>query len=79
MIATSNVDDVRPILDFYQDEEDPVAAFRRNQDLLRKQQEELLLQQQNQIGKSGGYFTSGLFGSFRVWVAFFSFHKNGTN
>lgn len=65
MIATSNVDDVRPILDFYQDEEDPVAAFRRNQDLLRKQQEELLLQQQNQIGKSGGYFTSGLFGSFR--------------
>ena len=57
----SNVDDVRPVLDFYRDEEDVVAAFRRNQDILRKQQEELLTQQQQQAA-SGGFFGRGLFG-----------------
>ncbi|XP_066931151.1 mitochondrial import inner membrane translocase subunit TIM50-like [Clytia hemisphaerica] len=67
MIATSNVDDVRPILDFYRNEEDPVAAWRRNQDLLRKQQEELLLQQQQQKQQpsGGGFFSRGLFGPRR--------------
>jgi len=58
-IAMSNVDDVRPVLDFYRDEEDVVAAFRRNQDLLRKQQEEMILQQQQQ--RSSGLF-GGIFG-----------------
>jgi len=60
-IAMSNVDDVRPILDFYRDEEDVVAAFRRNQDLLRQQQEELLQQQQQQKS-SGGFLSRGFFG-----------------
>ena len=50
----SNVDDVRPVLDFYRNEDDVVAAFRRNQDALRKQQEEMLLQNQHQ--RSGGLF-----------------------
>ena len=59
-IAMSNVDDVRPILDFYRNEEDVVAAFRRNQDLLRQQQEELLSQQQ-QKSSSGGGFLEGLY------------------
>jgi len=63
VIATSNVDDVRPILDFYRNEDDPVAAFRRNQDLLRQQQQELLQQQQQQQQQSGGFFTRGIFGS----------------
>ena len=62
MIATSNVDDVRPILDFYRNEEDPVAAFRRNQDLLRQRQEELQQQQQQQQ-QSSGFFNRGLFGN----------------
>ena len=57
----SNVDDVRPVLDFYRDEDDVVAAFRRNQDALRKQQEEMLTQQQQQKS-SGGFFGRGLFG-----------------
>ena len=39
----SDVDDVRPVLDFYRNEDDVVAAFRRNQDSLRKQQEEIYL------------------------------------
>lgn len=59
-IAMSNVDDVRPVLDFYRNEEDPVAAFRRNQDLLRQQQEEMMLQQQQK--RSGGSFLGGFFG-----------------
>jgi len=58
-IAMSNVDDVRPVLDFYRNEDDVVAAFRRNQDQLRKQQEEM--QQQMQQQRSGGLF-GGFFG-----------------
>jgi len=61
-IAMSNVDDVRPVLDFYRDEEDPVAAFRRNQDLLRQQQDEMLQMQQQQRGGGGGGLLSGFFG-----------------
>lgn len=57
-IAVSNVDDVRPVLDFYRNEEDPVAAFRRNQDLLRQQQEDMMKAQQS---RGSG---SGLFGGF---------------
>eukprot|EP00794_Sanderia_malayensis_P020572 gene20572-22596_t len=41
-IAISGVEDVRDVLDFYRNEEDVVAAFKRNQDALRKQQEEQL-------------------------------------
>jgi import inner membrane translocase subunit TIM50 len=44
-ILQSNVDDVREVLDYYRDEDDPVAAFRRRQDEYRKQLEEM--QQQN--------------------------------
>ncbi|XP_057314971.1 mitochondrial import inner membrane translocase subunit TIM50-like [Hydractinia symbiolongicarpus] len=60
-ISVSNVDDVRPVLDFYRGEEDVVAAFRRNQDILRQQQEEMLAQQQQQ--KTGSsFFGRGIFG-----------------
>ena len=57
----SNVDDVRPILDFYHNEENVVATFRRNQDLLRQQQEELLSQQQQKSSSGGGFFGRNLF------------------
>lgn len=60
-ISVSNVDDVRPVLDFYRGEEDVVAAFRRNQDILRQQQEEMLAQQQQQKAGSS-FFGRGIFG-----------------
>ena len=62
VIAQSNVDDVRTVLDNYRDEEDPVAAFRRRQELL---QETLLERQKNQqqMPSGGGFFSRGLFGS----------------
>lgn len=62
VIAQSNVDDVRPILDFYRSEEDVVAAFRRNQEVLLKQQEELLQAQKQQKPAGGGFFSKGFFG-----------------
>ena len=45
-IAISGVEDVRDVLDFYRNEEDVVAAFRRNQEVLRKQQEEQVISMQ---------------------------------
>ncbi|XP_047133170.1 mitochondrial import inner membrane translocase subunit TIM50 isoform X1 [Hydra vulgaris] len=59
-IAMSNVDDVRPVLDFYRNEDDVVAAFRRNQEILLKQQEEFNNAHKQQKKISG----SGLIGSF---------------
>ena len=40
-LLSSNVDDVRDVLDYYRDEDDPVAAFRRRQDEYRKQVQEM--------------------------------------
>jgi len=57
-IASSGIEDVRDVLDYYRNEEDPVATFRQRQDALRKQQEELLQQQNTQQQRSS------LFGGF---------------
>ena len=57
-----SISDVRPILDFYHNEENVVATFRRNQDLLRQQQEELLSQQQQKSSSGGGFFRRNLLG-----------------
>lgn len=70
VIAQSNVDDVRPILDFYRSEEDVVAAFRRNQELLLKQQEEILQAQKQQNQAGGGFFSKGLFGRVSAMILF---------
>lgn len=63
-ISMSNVDDVRTVMDHYRDEADPVAAFRRNQDLMRQQQmeaQEALQKQQDSALKN----KFSLFGSRR--------------
>lgn len=62
VIEQSGVDDVRTILDSYRDEEDPVATFRRRQELLR---ETILEQQQKpqQLPSGGGGLFSGFFGT----------------
>ncbi|EDO35587.1 predicted protein, partial [Nematostella vectensis] len=59
-IATSGVDDVRAVLDFYRQEDDIVAAFKRNQARLREAEQARLqkLEQQNKQGRSWG----GMFG-----------------
>ncbi|KAK2568684.1 Mitochondrial import inner membrane translocase subunit TIM50 [Acropora cervicornis] len=59
-IATSNVEDIRAVLDFYRQEDDILEAFKRNQKRLREA-EEARRNQQNQ--KHGGTSTwSGIFG-----------------
>jgi len=59
-IATSNVEDIRAVLDFYRQEDDILEAFKRNQERLREA-EEARRNQQNQ--KHGGTSTwSGIFG-----------------
>jgi len=64
-LAISGTDDVRPIMDHYADEEDPVAAFRRNQDLLRQQQEEIMKMQAEQKQKKVTSYSGGLFSRWR--------------
>ncbi|XP_068730202.1 mitochondrial import inner membrane translocase subunit TIM50-like [Montipora capricornis] len=59
-IATSNVEDIRTVLDFYRQEDDILEAFKRNQARLREAEEA----RRNQLNqKHGGTSTwSGMFG-----------------
>ncbi|XP_071962632.1 mitochondrial import inner membrane translocase subunit TIM50-like [Antedon mediterranea] len=50
-IATSGVDDVRPVLDFYNKEDDPIETFRRNQARLQEEQEQLVRYNAEKIEK----------------------------
>ena len=59
-IATSDVEDVRTVLDFYRDEEDIVEAFKRNQARLREAEESRLAQLNQRQG--GGSAWTGMFG-----------------
>ncbi len=61
-IATSNVEDVRTVLDYYRGEDDVIEAFKRNQAKLREQQEILNQRQKDQGGQWGGLFGRRLFG-----------------
>ena len=63
-IATSNVDDVRTVLDFYRKEDDIIEAFKRNQQRLREQEEQQARMQQQKGSSSqwSGIFGRGLFG-----------------
>ena len=61
-IATSKVDDVRTVLDYYRSEDDVVEAFKRNQAKLREQQVILNQKQKEQGGQWGGLFGRKLFG-----------------
>ena len=63
-IATSNVDDVRTVLDFYRKEDDIIEAFKRNQQRLREQEEQQaqIRQQQGSSSQWSGLFGRGLFG-----------------
>ena len=61
-IATSNVEDVRTVLDYYRSEDDVIEAFKRNQAKLREQQEILNQKQKEQGGQWGGLFGRKLFG-----------------
>lgn len=63
-IATSDVQDVRTVLDFYREEDDVVEAFKRNQARLRDEEAKRSeqQQQQQQQGQWSGMFGRGLFG-----------------
>lgn len=68
-IAMSGVDDVRPVVEFYQAQEDPILVFKENQARLIQQQQAEEQQQQMSEGKAspaGGsnWSASGLFGRF---------------
>ncbi len=52
----SGVEDVRDVLDFYRNEEDVVAAFKRNQEELRKQQEEQIAAMQQKASSRWSLF-----------------------
>lgn len=59
-ILSGDVDDVRDVLDYYRNEDDPVAAFRRRQDEYRKQLEEMQqqnAQQQQRRSMFGGFLS----------------------
>lgn len=78
-IATSNVDDVRTVLDYYRGEEDVVEAFKRNQAKLREQQAKLNMKQKEQGGSLqwGGLLGRRLFGGQSTQVSnnYVSFSK----
>ncbi|XP_028396067.1 mitochondrial import inner membrane translocase subunit TIM50-like [Dendronephthya gigantea] len=61
-IATSKVEDVRTVLDYYRSEDDVVEAFKRNQAKLREQQEILNQKQKEQGSQWGGLFGGRIFG-----------------
>ena len=63
-IATSEVDDVRNVLDFYRQEDDIVEAFKRNQAKLQQQELERLEMMKQNKGSTqwSGLFGKGLFG-----------------
>ncbi|XP_071496983.1 mitochondrial import inner membrane translocase subunit TIM50-like [Diadema antillarum] len=65
-IAVSNVDDVRTVLEFYQQYDDPMEAFRLNQARLQKEQEEELQRQAAAKEKKGsslvGNWSRGMMG-----------------
>ena len=61
-IATSNVEDVRTVLDYYRSEDDVIEAFKRNQAKLREQQELFNQKQKEQGSQWGGLFGRRLFG-----------------
>ncbi|XP_031565342.1 mitochondrial import inner membrane translocase subunit TIM50-like [Actinia tenebrosa] len=62
-IATSNIEDVRTVLDFYKNEEDIVAAFKRNQArLLEAEKARQEQANQSQSSSWSGVFGRGLFG-----------------
>nr|XP_058953687.1 mitochondrial import inner membrane translocase subunit TIM50-like isoform X2 [Pocillopora verrucosa]XP_058953695.1 mitochondrial import inner membrane translocase subunit TIM50-like isoform X2 [Pocillopora verrucosa] len=52
-IATSNVEDIRTVLDFYRQEDDIIEAFKRNQARLREAEEARLPQQGTRSSWSG--------------------------
>ena len=59
-IATSNVDDIRAVLDFYRKEDDILEAFKRNQARLREAEQERLAQLNQKQGGTSSW--SGMFG-----------------
>ena len=64
------MEDVRAVLDYYRDEDDVIAAFKRNQAKLREQQEILSQKQREQGGQWGGLFGRRLFGAQSSQVPF---------
>ncbi|CAH1791266.1 unnamed protein product, partial [Owenia fusiformis] len=67
MIGTSGVEDVRTVLDYYNQFDDPVAAFKINQEKLKEEQNKKLQELQDQKSKQTqlGGLSKGLFGSRR--------------
>ncbi|XP_033112904.1 mitochondrial import inner membrane translocase subunit TIM50-like [Anneissia japonica] len=68
-IASSGVEDVRPVLDFYNKEDDPLETFRRNQARLQEEQEQLARFNAEKRSKDTSQIASnwqkGFFGSRR--------------
>ena len=70
-IATSNVEDIRTVLDFYRQEDDIIEAFKRNQARLREAEEARLPQQGTRSSWSGVFGRGfGLGGSSNKSVSY---------
>ena len=61
----SGVDDVRPVIEFYQAQDDPIIAFKQNQAQLQAEEQQRQMNE-SKASPAGGsnWSSSGLFGRF---------------